>query len=117
MVFQLGQRLGGRSEVVNAPVVDLFGYLISDFERKDEEAKQEVQRLLLDHQSRSLVQRNDKQGQKANQKFVKQLQKQLQQGQSQTKEDGHRMVGTSDNNVIGTDNWDSLDKLKALENR
>lgn len=116
MVFQLGQRLGGRSEVVNAPVVDLFGYLISDFERKDEEAKAEVQRLLLDHQSRSLVQRNDKQGQKANQKFVKQLQKQL-ENQSQTKDGGRKMLGTANNDVIGNDNWDDFDKLKALENR
>ncbi|MDW3783622.1 hypothetical protein QI349_02600 [Staphylococcus saprophyticus] len=116
MVFQLGQRLGGRSEVVDAPVVELFGYLISDFERKEQDAKDELQRILLNHQSRSLAKPGDKKSQKANEKFVKQLQKQLQQ-QSGVKDNGHKIVGTAENNVIGTDNWDSLDKLKALENR
>lgn len=116
MVFQLGQRLGGRSEVVDVPVVELFGYLISDFERKEQDAKDELQRILLNHQSRSLAKPGDKKSQKANEKFVKQLQKQLQQ-QSSVKDDEHKIVGTASNNVIGTDNWDSLDKLKALENR
>lgn len=116
MVFQLGQRLGGRSEVVDAPVVELFGYLISDFERKEQDTKDELQRILLNHQSRSLAKPSDKKGQKANEKFVKALQKQLQSNTGKA-EESHKMIGTAENNVIGTDNWDSLDKLKALENR
>lgn len=116
MVFQLGQRLGGRSEVINAPVVDLFGYLISEFERKDEEAKSEVQRLLLEHSSRMHANPKDKKSSKANEKFVKSLQKQL-NANSKTADDGHKMLGTADNDVIGSDNWDDFDKLKALENR
>lgn len=70
---------------------------------------------MLNHQSRSLAKPGDKQSQKANEKFVKQLQEQLEK--NSTSDDGHKMVGTADNNVIGSDNWDSLDKLKALENR
>lgn len=116
MVFQLGQRLGGRSEVINAPVVDLFGYLISEFERKDEKAKEEVQRLLLEHSSRMHANPKDKKSAKANEKFVKSLQKQL-NANGTTTDDGHKMLGTANNDVIGSDNWDDFDKLKALENR
>ncbi len=94
----------------------MFGYLISEFEQKEQEGKAELQRILLNHQSRSLAKPSDKKGQKANEKFVKSLQKML-NSNTGTPEDNHRMVGTASNNVIGTDNWDSLDKLKALENR
>ncbi|WP_433912368.1 hypothetical protein [Staphylococcus sp. LKG3-3] len=75
-----------------------------------------MQRILLNHQSRSLAKPGDKKTQKANEKFVKQLQKQLEKNTSPV-DKGHKMVGTADNNIIGSDNWDSLDKLKALENR
>lgn len=66
--------------------------------------------------SRMNARAKDKKGQKANEKFIKSLKKQL-NDKDKTSEDGHRMVGTAENDIIGQDNWGDLDKLKALESR
>ncbi|MCY1583356.1 hypothetical protein NW133_07415 [Staphylococcus pettenkoferi] len=116
MIYQLGTRLGGRREVVETPMEELLGYLISDFKRKEEEANEEAQRLYLNHMSRMVAQPQSKEQQKANEKFIKQIDPNNQRS-STLESGGHEMVGTSDNQVIGSDDWSDFDKLKALENR
>lgn len=97
-------------------MVELLGYLISDFEQKEQKANEEAQRILLEHQSRMLSKPQDRQQSKANEKFIKALQKQIQR-RTTDEESGRSMLGTSNNNVIGTNDWSDFDRLKSLENR
>lgn len=97
-------------------MVELLGYLISDFEQKEQKANEEAQRILLEHQSRMLSKPQDRQQAKANEKFIKALQKQIQR-RTTDEESGRSMLGTSNNNVIGTNDWSDFDRLKSLENR
>lgn len=108
MIYTLGRKLGGRREVVESPMVEMLGYLIADFDEKQEEADREAQRLYLNHMSRMHAQPQSKDQDKANQKFIKAIEpSRNKNGQPSN----HKMVG---NKKL---EWDSLDKLKAIENR
>lgn len=46
-VFKLGRVLGGRSEVVKTPALELFGYMDSEMKRVEAEAEKERVRIFL----------------------------------------------------------------------
>lgn len=46
-VFKLGRVLGGRSEVVGTPALELFGYMENEFKRQEAEAEKERVRIFL----------------------------------------------------------------------
>ncbi|MCH4482940.1 hypothetical protein MKR37_04325 [Staphylococcus haemolyticus] len=109
LVYKLAPVLGGRREVLETPFVDCLGYLIAEFEKDEQKANEEAQRLYLNHISRMLSKPESKEAQKQNEKFMKQISPNNTKTSNAPKQ--HRMVG---NKKL---EWDSLDKLKALENR
>ncbi|NMK92079.1 hypothetical protein [Staphylococcus capitis] len=110
LVYKLSPILGGRKEVLETPFVDCLGYLIAEFEKEDQRANNEAQRLYLNHISRMLSKPESKEAQKQNDKFMKQINPDnIKPIGNEPKQ--HEMVG---NKKL---EWDSLEKLKALENR
>lgn len=61
--------LGGRDEVLQAPVEDLLGYLIIKMEEDEAKALKEREMLFLNHLSRSLVKPESEEQQRANSEF------------------------------------------------
>lgn len=109
MIYKLSPIVGGRSEVINTPFVDCLGYLIAVFETQEQKANEEKQRLYLDHISRMLAKPESKEAEKQNKKFMKEINPDNKETLGEPKQ--HEMVG--DQKL----EWDSLEKLKALENR
>ena len=111
LVYKLSSVLGGRKEVLETPFVDCLGYLIAEFEKDEQRANNEAQRLYLDHISRMLAKPDSKEAQKQNEKFMKQINPEKRNTVLSAGGKQHKMVG---NQKL---EWDSLEKLKALENR
>lgn len=62
LIFKLASRLGGRSEILDLPLVDALAYLLILFEQEEEEVKRRQMELYLNHISR--VQANPAQSDK-----------------------------------------------------
>lgn len=73
-MYKLSHILGGRTEVISTPFVDCLGYLIQEFEREEKEAEYKKQDVLIEHISRMLARRDDKEAAKANKEFMNSLQ-------------------------------------------
>lgn len=52
MVFSLSEKLGGRTEVLNAPILETLGYLLMLRKENEEKAEQEEVKLWVDFLSR-----------------------------------------------------------------
>lgn len=105
MVYTLSPIVGGREQVIDAPAVDLLGYLLIHFETLEQEADREKQRLYLNHLSRMHANPQDKNQAKANKKFMKNIEP----GQQNDK--GSNQARSSDELE-----WDDIEKLKRIEN-
>lgn len=74
LVYTLAGKVGGRSEVINAPMYDILGYLLLYFEEKEQEAKRVQNEIIMNHMSRLHSQKAEsKQQQKANKDFLERL--------------------------------------------
>ena len=62
LVYKLAPVLGGRRSIRN-PFVDCLGYLIAEFEKDEQKANEEAQRLYLNHISRMLSKPETKEAQ------------------------------------------------------
>lgn len=105
MVYTLSPIVGGREQVIDAPAVDLLGYLLIHFETLEQEADREKQRLYLNHLSRMHANPQDKKQAKANDKFMKHIEpgKDNNTGQSKARSSDEL-------------EWDNIEKLKRIEN-
>lgn len=102
LVYKLASRLGGRSEVLDMPIIDALAYLIILFEEEEQEVKRRQWDLYLNHLSR--VQANPAQSDKdAKEKgeFLESL--------NPLREIEHKPVEKEWN-------FEQLEKLKALQN-
>jgi Tfp pilus assembly protein PilV len=105
LVYTLSPIVGGREQVINAPAVDLLGYLLIHFETLEQEANTEKQRLYLNHLSRMHANPQDKNQAKANKKFMKNIEP------GQDTSTGRKTARSNDDLQ-----WDDIDKLKRIEN-
>lgn len=105
MVYTLSPIVGGREQVIDAPAVDLLGYLLIHFETLEQEADREKQRLYLNHLSRMHANPQDKNQAKENKKFMKNIEpgKESNAGQNQARSNEEL-------------EWDNIEKLKRIEN-
>lgn len=96
MIFRLSPILGGRSEVLNTPIIEALSYL--DMERKDKEAKK------MDLFSMIFFGANDKVDGKARKKYYDSI---------RPKESGRKILGNPSKKL----EWDygSMDEFRAKE--
>lgn len=102
LVYKLASRLGGRSEVLDMPIIDALAYLIILFEEEEQEVKRRQWDLYLNHLSR--VQANPAQSDKdakAKGEFLESL--------NPLREIEHKPVEKEWN-------FEQLEQLKALQN-
>ena len=104
-------KVGGRSEVINAPMYDILGYLLLYFEEKEQEAKRVQNEIIMNHMSRLHSQKAEsKQQQKANKDFLEKLMNESRREKASDEQNIKKQIRDKNSLSWGIENEDQFTK-------